>query len=765
VALPGPASPCLAANKHRLTRYNNNRNNYFQAAHLFQGSQMTKIVCAPKCAPNNEQQVILGGPPTTGPTPGSSCENPIYSVDCTPKAEFDKSILCDPVTGASIIVVTTYSDTGVPTSTAYNIDSTPYGGAITALVSCPDQDVESDEVVMCDGGSTTFWRWVVKKNGVPTGVSFDTDLSGLPYVISGAVTPGTCAVAQMFVEKGCLSTPPQFDVAKIDRCAVGEVRIGGQKFYVSIPAGWTVNQFVDAVNAQSPGLLSSSGSLVTVNGSDTATLSIEIVCVHEDFAENFGTGARTSSPNVLGYTFAPSGLIADDFYAITNFADPGLAIWNNGNGNITADAFGNTAGRALIVNAAIPPSELYRQPATVVPGQEYRVVFYVADTTTLNIYPTGIHPNVNIEVRNASTNVLLGQKPTGNLPADNLWHRYDFDFVATEQNIQFVLRNINAGGQGNDYAIDRISFSRIDRQVVIAGPRGQTIPVEIVKRVSESGAIESIRVWNTSGSLEYTTPYPNSMILSVGECPIMVFEDLTIESDPIEWCLSSGEFPDVVFSTLTQWVVKKEGRPTGVVYWTDFSGQEVPPPAETSVTRGACGANLLVCNPVHWDSDGCIEGKAWYSSADGSLVKVTDMMGNTVPTPAGLSEGGCPIVVPQAFVMTDGTTIAGPVRAATPGFVGAAIQVDIPGDISSTGFPTAALQSFTVTAFATTPGLETLTANQIVVYTSTGRICLNPGETRTWSVERDQEQRLIASSPTVSATGNAYAHVSWSYAI
>lgn len=46
----------------------------------------------------------------------------VYTKKCPGDTEFDTVTLCDPVTGASILVVTTYSDAGVPTATAYNID-------------------------------------------------------------------------------------------------------------------------------------------------------------------------------------------------------------------------------------------------------------------------------------------------------------------------------------------------------------------------------------------------------------------------------------------------------------------------------------------------------------------------------------------------------------------------------------------------------------------------------------------------------------------
>jgi hypothetical protein len=114
---------------------------------------------------------------------------------CNP-SEFDKAILCDPVTGERVIVVTSYSNTGVPTSTAYTMAGAPYGGAIAALVQCDDADEESDALEFCDNG-VTFLRWYVKRNGQPTGATFDTTLAGAPYIVVGTPTMGACVVAAL----------------------------------------------------------------------------------------------------------------------------------------------------------------------------------------------------------------------------------------------------------------------------------------------------------------------------------------------------------------------------------------------------------------------------------------------------------------------------------------------------------------------------------------------------------------------------------------
>lgn len=55
-----------------------------------------------------------------------------------------------------------------------------------------------------------------------------------------------------------------------------------------------------------------------------------------------------------------------------------------------------------------------------------------------------------------------------------------------------------------------------------------------------------------------------------------------------------------------------------------------------------------VITPLPVPSGGCTEGKAWYDTTTGALVKVTDLFGVTVPTPTVMSEGACPAPVAVA---------------------------------------------------------------------------------------------------------------------
>ncbi len=63
-----------------------------------------------------------------------------------------------------------------------------------AASGCVDTDNESDVIAMCDNG-VTFLRHVMKKDGVPTGVKYDTTKANSPYAVSNesGVTIGECS--------------------------------------------------------------------------------------------------------------------------------------------------------------------------------------------------------------------------------------------------------------------------------------------------------------------------------------------------------------------------------------------------------------------------------------------------------------------------------------------------------------------------------------------------------------------------------------------
>ena len=97
---------------------------------------------------------------------------------------------CDVNTGNTILIRSVFDD---DTNTWENptyfdlITGTAWAGnPATDLTECDSNTLESDKIVLCDDNGE-FYRWIVKDNGEPTGVSYDTTISGVLYTPVGAV--------------------------------------------------------------------------------------------------------------------------------------------------------------------------------------------------------------------------------------------------------------------------------------------------------------------------------------------------------------------------------------------------------------------------------------------------------------------------------------------------------------------------------------------------------------------------------------------------
>ena len=208
--------------------------------------QKAALCCPPTAVNGNYPRPRPDSSKDIPTTPGWSCENPLFISDCAPAPEpitvvgqdcdgndvpvtglpgqvsavvqapgtvfkvqlcdnakdYEKVILCDVNTKHKVAVITDFTDPTNPVVSYWDINTgAPWTGDVDDLEACADTDTESDAVEMCDAG-TVFLRWVVKANGVPTGVVFDTGLDGAPYVVSdpAGVTVGKC-------EASCAKAP------------------------------------------------------------------------------------------------------------------------------------------------------------------------------------------------------------------------------------------------------------------------------------------------------------------------------------------------------------------------------------------------------------------------------------------------------------------------------------------------------------------------------------------------------------------------------
>ncbi len=188
---------------------------------------------------------------------------------------------------------------------------------------------------------------------------------------------------------------------------------------------------------------------------------------------DFGSGAiniLTPDPQIApGYTYETSPPPIDGSYCISNnttnwgsFANPNWA-------NIT-DNSDDPNGYMMVVNASYDPGLFYEQ--TVDGLCENTNYYFSADIYNL---ADGIRPNVSFLIDGTN------QYDTGDVPLNGQWNTYGFSFTTNpgQTTVVLALQNNAPGGDGNDIALDNISFRA-------CGPEA-TIETNILPIICENG--------------------------------------------------------------------------------------------------------------------------------------------------------------------------------------------------------------------------------------------------------------------------------------
>ncbi|CAN0563258.1 unnamed protein product, partial [Ectocarpus sp. 12 AP-2014] len=168
------------------------------------------------------------------------------------------------------------------------------------------------------------------------------------------------------------------------------------------------------------------------------------------FYETFGTGSRTTSPDVTSnYTYQGGpATIQDGYYAVDAPSNLTQAIFKSGT---LSDITGDTNGRVLAVNSSLAADELYRRTINgLIPGEIYDFSFHIIATFT------GQRP-VNVRYRIESlAGTLISENATGNILDNEGWRKFNLQISTLDTAIQIIFINAENGGAGNDYFIDDI---------------------------------------------------------------------------------------------------------------------------------------------------------------------------------------------------------------------------------------------------------------------------------------------------------------------
>ncbi|WP_221391114.1 T9SS type A sorting domain-containing protein [Dyadobacter sp. NIV53] len=176
------------------------------------------------------------------------------------------------------------------------------------------------------------------------------------------------------------------------------------------------------------------------------------------YLETFGTGpVDTYGPELIGQTDYHYGTTT----SVGSFTDYYKVIGNSKNlfnGTSFFDhTVGDGQGRMMAVDGNDEPDVFFRRRFTdLIPGQKYDFSAWAA-----SIGSGATKPNIAFLVIDPATNTVLGNNSTG--PIDYIaaapWQKFTLSFVATTTIVDLVLQNNANGGNGNDLAVDDISFA------------------------------------------------------------------------------------------------------------------------------------------------------------------------------------------------------------------------------------------------------------------------------------------------------------------
>ncbi|MCB0486098.1 MAG: HYR domain-containing protein, partial [Flavobacteriaceae bacterium] len=183
------------------------------------------------------------------------------------------------------------------------------------------------------------------------------------------------------------------------------------------------------------------------------------------FTENFGAGARTSTP-YTNYTYEPNdwlndgGSINDGEYAILsdiqNSASWAASAWVD-----KPDHTGDTNGRMALFNSTDSAlEEFYNRPnITVTPNLNHEFSFWVLNLDVSTSASSRSLPNITVYIEDGSGNNLATFN-TGNVTKDEEWHNYKFTFnPGANTQVRLIMINNAIGGLGNDLALDDFAIS------------------------------------------------------------------------------------------------------------------------------------------------------------------------------------------------------------------------------------------------------------------------------------------------------------------
>jgi hypothetical protein len=211
--------------------------------------------------------------------------------------------------------------------------------------------------------------------------------------------------------------------------------------------------------------------------------SAQTFCANETviWTENFGSGVITGShPDVINLTYAPTGVLEDGFYRVSDNTQQ-RTEWHNAPDHTVGDV----SGDMLVVNGA--PVAFYTHTITngvtgFLPGSYAASLFLMNVNTPGTCAPNPLLPNLTFSVEYnvsatgttgwvALTNVTANAVPQSATPT---WIQLGgvFNVPVLAQRVRLTVSAGVSSGCGNDFAIDDLKFATC--------PDGGPLPVQFL---------------------------------------------------------------------------------------------------------------------------------------------------------------------------------------------------------------------------------------------------------------------------------------------
>jgi gliding motility-associated-like protein len=170
-------------------------------------------------------------------------------------------------------------------------------------------------------------------------------------------------------------------------------------------------------------------------------------------------GALSADSGSTTYSYSGSGQIGENVYTITNQSNTTVH-----GGFVTSydhdyETTGNTNGYMMVVNGNIQAGTVFTRKVPGLCGNtQYQFGVWIKNV----LQSGGILPNMVFHIYAADGVTELGTGvSTGDVPSGNVWHNYTANFSLPAGTGDVIIKLVSnaSGTQGNDFAVDDITFS------------------------------------------------------------------------------------------------------------------------------------------------------------------------------------------------------------------------------------------------------------------------------------------------------------------